>query len=75
MMVIPIVPHYESEKFVEVDMCPHQNSSLADHCPWVHPGPLVLAVQLAEVPPSHSQGSHHTTQQSTRTLQVLKLQH
>lgn len=75
MTVIPIVPHYESEKFVEVDMCPHQNSSLADHCPWVHPGPLVLAVQLAEAPPSHSQGSHHTTQQSTRTLQVLKFQH
>ena len=72
MLFIPIVPHCESEIFVEVDMCPRQNSSLADHCPWVHPVPLVLAIQLAEVPPSRSQGSHHTTQHSMSTLHGLK---
>jgi hypothetical protein len=72
ILLIPIVLHCESEKFVEVGKFPHQNSTLAAHCPWVHLVLLVLAAQLAEEPPSHSQGSHHTTQQNKCTLTSVK---
>lgn len=72
ILLIPIVLHYESEIFVEVGKFPHQNSTLADHCPWGHLVLLVLVAQLAEELPSHSQGSHHTTQQNKCTLTSVK---
>jgi hypothetical protein len=37
--------------------------------------PLVLAVQLAEVPPSHWQGSHHTTQQVSALYHRISSSH